>query len=63
MRACLVNKEGHERWEDDNRETPAEVIHVVENTELIRHYAYAGDFNLKHHTFRRYQEIVTEAVQ
>ena len=63
MRSCLIDKLGRERWEDDDRETPAEVIHVVESTSVVRRYAYAGDFNLKHHTFRKYQEIVTKAVQ
>ena len=63
MRTCLVNKEGHEKWEDDDRETPAEVLHVVESIGVIRRYAYAGDFNMKHHTFRRYQEIVTGVTQ
>ena len=63
MRACLVDSTGAERWEDDDREMPAEEIHVVEQPEVVRRYAYAGDFNTKHQTFRRYQEIVTGVTQ
>ena len=61
MRACLINKEGHEKWEDDDRETPAEVLHVVERPEVVRHYAYVGEFKTKHQVFRQYQETLTDA--
>ena len=63
MRACLVDRTGVERWEDDDLETPAERIHIVESKGVVRHYAYVGDFKTQNHSYRRYQEIVTETVQ
>ena len=59
MRACLVDRTGGERWEDDDRETPADTLHVVETAEVVRHYAYVGDFKTQNHSYRRYHELLS----
>jgi hypothetical protein len=61
----MVSKEGNEWWTDDDRETAAGMITVVSSKEkpLVTNYTYVGDFTTKHHTFRRYQEVVSDAPQ
>ena len=59
MRTCLVDRQGKERWEDDDRDVAAHEIHVVESREVVRHYAYVGEFTTKHQSFRRYTERIT----
>jgi hypothetical protein len=65
MRACMVDRQGNEWWTDDERETAAEQITVVSSVQkpTVTNYTYVGDFTTKHHTFRRYQEVVTDAPQ
>jgi hypothetical protein len=61
----MVDRQGKEWWIDDDRETAAEQLTVVSSVEkpLVADYAYVGEFKNKHHTFRRYQEIVSDAPQ
>ncbi len=62
MRTCLVNRKGHERWMDDDRETPADnitVSNIVDTTE----YEFLGEFKTQGQCFRRYKEVVHSAAQ
>jgi hypothetical protein len=61
----MVSKEGEEWWTDDDRETAAEQITVVssQSKPLVTNYVFVGTFKTKNHTFRRYQEVVSDATQ
>jgi hypothetical protein len=53
----MVSKEGEEWWTDDDRETAAGVITVIQTTKpSAANYVYMGEFKTKNHSFRRYQE-------
>ena len=63
MRACFTNKDGSEFWEDDDGVDITKTVYVITDT-YVRHYTYVGEFSpTKWHTFRRYQEIVSHAIQ
>ena len=64
MRTCLVDRQGREQWKDDDREFPAQIITEAEQpSPPARSYAYMGEFKLLTHSYRRYQEIISDATQ
>jgi hypothetical protein len=52
---------GKQTWTDDDRETPANMIYVQDES-TVKQYAYMGLVKTKHHAYRSYVEVVTNGV-